>query len=139
MMRDIVLGVEKPEIFRSLSVEYGVSYHAIYTDYKRRDTWQSDILDIKDSRTLALDLVALLNWLKRRGVLEVLSADNSNARIGAIRTVADIATRIYTILKETGLIDKLPDELKEELNVNVVIRHLTREDLDANSDGNASP
>lgn len=117
MMRDVVLGVDKPEIFRSLSIEYGVSYHAVYTDYKRRERWQHDVLDIKDSKTLALDLVALLHWLKRRGVLEVLSADNSNARIGAIRTVADIASRIYTILKETGLIKELPTELREYIEV----------------------
>lgn len=103
MMGDHVLGVNKPEIFRSLAIEYGVSYHAIYKDFQRRGKWLVDVLEVRDSRIITLDIVALLHWLKRRGVMEVMQGKTGATRVGAIRTVADIATRIYNILKDSDI------------------------------------
>ena len=111
------LGVEMREIVRSLSGKYECNPKCIYDDWRERRKWAPKIIGLEDGESLTVDIVTLLNWLKRRAVMEVLQGDNSAAKIGAIKTVRDVAMGIYEIAKDTGKIQVVPAEMKLKLEM----------------------
>jgi len=117
MIQDLSIGVPLKEEVEILSQKYKVGTYAIYKDWKRRDKWINEVVNIKDTETTALELISFLNWLKARANRLVLEADNSNAKIGAIRAATEISMRIFEILQSTGLIRKEPEKLEQQLRI----------------------
>ena len=117
LLQQRVLGVELKDIVKALSAKYECSPKTIYQDWRLRRKWGPRLVGLEDGDSLTIDIVALLNWLKRRAVMEVLQGDNSAARIGAIKAVKDVAKDIYDIAKETGKIKIVPEEMKLKLEM----------------------
>ena len=117
LIQQRVLGVELRDIVKALSAKYRCSPKTIYQDWRLRRKWGPRLVGMEDGDSLTVDIVALLNWLKRRAVMEVMQGDNSAARIGAIKAVKDVARDIYDIAKETGKIKIVPEEMKLRLEL----------------------
>ena len=83
-------GVSLADAVKDLSLKYQVSTQELYYDWQHRKNWIEEVLDIKDSRTFFLELVANHKEIYRLASLEYLKGDKSAAKIGALRLLRDL-------------------------------------------------
>jgi len=95
-------GVDLVTIVTDLSKKYEVKKCTIYNDWKRRERWLNEIFDFNLPQEIlyGIKVVVPSAWK------EYLSADNSNARIGALRLAMDAYTRIF---------DRVPLSVKQAI------------------------
>jgi hypothetical protein len=84
------LGFSLSDVVTALASKYDVTEQAIYNDYRRRKTWLPFLLEIDDPQGFFYDLLAQHREIYRLCSLEFLKADNSNAKIGALRLLRDL-------------------------------------------------
>jgi hypothetical protein len=77
-------------VVNQLSAEYDVSKQAIYKDWKKRGSWQIQLLELGSLPQLCKDLYATHKEIYRMAVMEYLRGDNSAARVGALRLMRDL-------------------------------------------------
>ena len=83
-------GLSLTKVIKDLAAECEVTTRALYYDWKHRKTWLKTILELKDPETFFLDLLSKHKEISRLAMLEYLQADNSNAKIGALRLLKEI-------------------------------------------------
>ena len=135
LIQQRALGVELKDIVKSLAAKYKCSPKTIYHDWRRRRLWAPGLLGMDDGETLTIDIVSLLEWLRKRAVLEVLQGDNSNARIGAIKAARDVLHDLYDIAKDTGKIKITPEEMKLRVELSGLGKNPLGEKDHGNADG----
>jgi hypothetical protein len=89
---------------------------AIYKDWERRESWIESIVRLNDKTYLA-ELIAAANESTRRCWIEYASADNSNAKIGALRTIIDGKLRIGLLLMKAGIIRQAPQKIESTMTI----------------------
>ena len=116
LMQQRALGVDLNILVQTLSVKYNRSAKTVYNDWRTRRKWAPKLLGLEDGESIIVDIVTLLNWLKRRGVMEVLQGDSSSNRIGAIKAVKDIVMNLYDIVSSTGLVKLSPRKVDVKIS-----------------------
>lgn len=89
---------------------------AICKDWERRDSWIENVVRLNDKSYLA-ELVGGMNEAMRRCWIEYATGDNSNARVGALRTVIDGKTRIGLLLMKAGTIKQAPRQIESTMTI----------------------
>ena len=93
LLKNRNLGMNLADNVNLLAAKYDVTKRAVYKDFKNRKAWIPVILQIEDTDTVFLDLLSQHKELYRLCSLEYLKADNSNAKIGALRLLRDLNAR----------------------------------------------
>jgi hypothetical protein len=78
------------DVVNQLSGEYDVSPQAIYKDWRKRGTWQTQLLDIGSLEQLCKDLYATHKEIYRMAMAAYRTATQDTAKIGALRLLRDI-------------------------------------------------
>jgi hypothetical protein len=100
-------GVSLVDAVKNLSGKYHVSTRTIYYDWQHRKQWIEAVLDIQDPQAFFLELVANHKEIYRLAALEFLQADNSNARIGALRLLRDLNRDFEAMLVTKDLAERV--------------------------------
>lgn len=103
------LGFSKNEILKQLTSKYGISDRMLYYDYQRRKSWQPLIQELADPQKLILKIINRFEQIYQRAAFIHLSADNDNARIGALRTMIEANSK----LAETVVLRDIAKDLAE--------------------------
>jgi transcriptional antiterminator len=90
LVKELSLGAPLVAVVKVLAQKFGVTTRTIRYDYAKRKHWLPILLEISDPHTFFMDLLADHKELKRLSTLEFLQADNSNAKIGALRLLRDL-------------------------------------------------
>ena len=93
-------------IASDLATEYNVSLDAIYQDHHRLVQWAPQVLQLQND-ALAYELVNNIKQVIPNAWYEYKQADNSNARIGALRLIMDSTAKIIEILQKLGKMEKV--------------------------------
>lgn len=90
MLKLKTAGLSLVKVVKDLSRQYDVSMRAIYLDWQNRKTWLPSLLGMRDPETFCLDLLSTHKEIHRLAMMEYFRADNSNAKIGALRLLRDL-------------------------------------------------
>jgi len=111
LLNQLSKGISLITIVEDLSQEYKVSKQAIYKDSERLQTWAPQIIQLKDSN-LAYSLVNNIKQVIPNAWYEYTQADNSAAKVGALRLIMDATTRLADLLQSLGMIPSAPLQIK---------------------------
>lgn len=93
------------EAIRDLAIKYSVSEDTLYKDWASRDKWINDIVRIDDP-TLAKKYFMGLEEVVQEAKWMIKQADNSNAKVGALRIVKETYGLLLDILVKAGYLQK---------------------------------
>ena len=100
------LGVSLPDAVKELASKFDVSARTIYSDWEKRKDWIGLFLDIGDPEAFSLDILSNHRQIYSFAVKEYLSADNSSARIGALRLLRDLNLDLNELVTLNGLLER---------------------------------
>jgi hypothetical protein len=109
-------GVTIQALSKDLADKYAVSPRSIQNDWSRRQQWLPQIAKITDPTVLPI-LVQGLQEIIPNAWYEYKTADNSNARIGALRLAKEAYCDILEILQSVGFIEKKPVQVDQRIIV----------------------
>lgn len=113
MLRMKSTGLSLAKIIEDLSVKYEISVRGLYKDWAGRARWIKAILSMEDPEVFFLDVLATQKQIYNRAYMEYLKADNSNARIGALRLLRDLNKDLYEMVSLHDLIIRV-DRIEEK-------------------------
>ena len=102
-------------VVKELSREFNVSDKAIYADYRKREKWLDDVLNIKNVELAYKESNARHKELYKFTIKELLQAKSPNVRLQAIKLLRDLEsdTRQYIIIEGySQRIKRLKDEIR---------------------------
>ena len=103
MMKLLSFGSSLTVVVKDLAKVYQVTERAIYRDYSNRKAWMAGFLGIKDPQVFLMDLLSTHREIKRLATREYLVADNSSARIGALKLLRDLNMDFHTLISTVDL------------------------------------
>ena len=109
MVRQRAKGLPLNIVVNQLSQEYTRTKQALYKDWRNRKTWIKGILDLDDPETVFFDFYARHEEIYQMTVMEYYKADNSSAKIGALRLLRDLNRDFYEISITPHLLKRLED------------------------------
>ena len=89
---------------------------AIRRDWNRSDSWMPEIVRLNRGTVLA-ELVAGANEAMKFCWIEYAKADNSNAKIGALRTIIVGKTRVALVLMRAGFIEQATQHVDTTMTI----------------------
>ena len=103
-------------IVNDLAPKYEVTPRAIYKDWKNRKHRIKALLSLGDPDAVFLDIVSRHNEIFRIAMVEYLSADNSSAKVGAIKLLRDLNRDLYDMNVTPDIMERLEriEELAKE-------------------------
>lgn len=108
------LGVSRPDIVKQLSQKYDVSPRMVNYGFQRRTGWQGLIQEISNPERLLLKIVNRHEQIYQRAAFMHLSADNDNAKIGALRVMLEANKSLAETTILSGIMKDL-DGIKQHL------------------------
>jgi hypothetical protein len=84
-----------------------VSTRTVYRDWRTRNRWLDAVLEISDPKTFAAQIVASHQELKRLALKEYLTAENENARVGALNLARNLNMDLSELVNVPYLIRKV--------------------------------
>jgi hypothetical protein len=93
------------EAIKDLAVKYSISEDTLYKDWALRDQWINEIITIDDP-TLAKKYFMGLEEVIQEAKWMIKQADNSNAKVGALRIVKETYGLLLDILVKAGYLAK---------------------------------
>lgn len=112
MLRLKATGLSLAKIINDLSQKYEITVRGLYLDWGNRKRWIKAILSLEDPETFFLDVLATQKQIYKHAFLEYLKADNSSAKIGALRLLRDLNKDLYEMVSLHDLIIRI-DKLEE--------------------------
>jgi hypothetical protein len=88
MVRQRAKGLPLNMVVNQLSNEYSRTKQALYKDWRNRKIWIKGILDLDDPETVFFDFYTRHEEIYQMTVMEYYKADNSSAKVGALRLAA---------------------------------------------------
>lgn len=129
MLNFISKGVPLQTVVDDFSRDYKVSRIAIYKDYERMCQWAPQILQLKDD-TLIYELINNVKQVIPNAWFEYTNADNSNAKVGALRLIMDSTLKLVNMLQSLGKIEKAPTRIEAQIVKPIVVKMWTPEDAE---------
>jgi len=111
MLNYLSKGVPIGNMVAEFASEYEVSKEAIYVDYHRLSQWAPQILQVRDD-SLAYELVNNIKQVIPNAWHEYVTADNSNAKIGALRLVMEATLKLAQLLQSLGKMEKVVEAIE---------------------------
>jgi len=112
MLRMRSKGLSLNVVVNDLSQKYDRTREALYKDWRRRKAWIKALLDLGDPEAVFLDILARHEDIYRMTVMECLQADNSSAKIGALRLLRDLNRDFYDMNLTPEIMERL-DRIEE--------------------------
>ena len=106
-------GMSLATIINDVSRKYEITRRGLYKDWAGRARWIKAILSMEDPEVFFLDVLATQKEIYKRAYLEYLKADNSNAKIGALRLLRDLNKDLYEMVSLHDLIIRV-DRIEEK-------------------------
>jgi hypothetical protein len=139
LLRHMVKGARLKDVAEEMTkdvsdlVDRKKQISAICRDWERRERWIENVVRLNDMSYLT-ELIAGMSEAMRRCWVEYATADNSNARIGALRTVIDGKMRIGLLLMKAGTIKQAPRQIESTMTIaaraaNMVIVFVTVDNM----------
>jgi len=116
MLNLLCKGVSFNQIVEDFATKYNVKPATIYQDWHRRQRWMSYITQLNDP-TVINELLQGLRQIIPNAWYEYKQADNTNAKIGALRVLRETYLTIIEVLQSIGRIEKMPEELQATVKV----------------------
>ncbi len=113
MLKAHIYGVPLADIVKDLAKKYDVSTSFLYRDWRNRKSWIKEVLDIADSGTFFFEVVANHKEIQHLTTVEFSQADNSNARIGALRLLRDLNMDFQEMVVTKDLVERV-EALEEQ-------------------------
>lgn len=114
MLNHISKGIPLQIIVNDLCVEFKRKPSTIYKDFQRMAVWAPQILTLKDDR-LAYSLVNNMKLIIPNAWHEYQTADNSNAKIGALRLIMEATLKLAQLLQSLGKMEKVVEAIRFEV------------------------
>lgn len=92
-------------LFQNLSIS------AIVTDWTRRKTWLHLVIR-PDDDTILDETIGSIREASAAAWMEYAKAPNSNAKVGALRTILEAKGKLIDIMQSIGAVTKAPIEIK---------------------------
>lgn len=92
---------------KQLAEKYHVSPRAVYGDWSRRGEWAGAFVDLRGSGTLLIDLVTRHEELYSRAFSAYAQADNSSARVGALRLLRELNLDLNDLAVSRDLLERV--------------------------------
>lgn len=106
MLNYVSKGIPLQVIVNDLAAEYERKPATIYKDFEKMATWAPQILTLKDDK-LAYALVNNIKQVIPNAWYEYKQADNSNAKIGALRLIMEATLKLAQLLQSLGKMEKV--------------------------------
>lgn len=85
-------------------------------DWANRNKWIDNIIRINDPSFLN-ELIAGMDEAMKQCWVEFADADNSNAKVGALRTIILGKTRVALLLMKAGVIKEAPKKIESTMTI----------------------
>jgi hypothetical protein len=105
-------GDELPIIVQDLAIKYKVRERQIYRDWEIRDRWLPEILGLEDIKLFDLELMGRLENVYQLAVKEYFKAKQDSVRLGCLRLVMDVLTRMKKFSVDHDVILQI-EEIKD--------------------------
>ena len=89
------MGNSLTDTVKTLAKKYNLTTRALYRDYEVRKQWIPYLLGMQDNETFLQQYFFNHQRFMEMAVKEYLQADNSNARVGALRLLRDFNNDFY--------------------------------------------
>ena len=99
---------------------FQVSESTIWNDWRDREEWMPFFAKIGDADIdqHTTDTILQLDEVIRLAFNTYLSADNSSAKVGALKLVVSVATQKMAFLQSLGKVDKVADRIQADVTSN---------------------
>lgn len=108
-------GISLSQVVKTLSQEHQISPRALYYDYKKRGSWLPYFIGSENQETFLYELLVEHKRIQGLALVEYRKADNSNARIGALRLMREINKDFIELHFAPSLMKKI-DLLEAKVN-----------------------
>jgi len=114
MLDYISKGIPLHTIVNDLAVAFERKPATIYKDFENMAHWAPQILTLRDDK-LAYSLVNNIKQVIPNAWYEYKQADNSNAKIGALRLIMEATLKLAQLLQSLGKMEKVTEAIRFEV------------------------
>lgn len=111
MARGFTIHAVAEDLAKNNPLFQNVSIAAIVKDWTRRKTWLHIVIR-PDDDTILDETIGSIREAAAAAWMEYARAANSNAKVGALRTVLEANAKLVDILQSIGAITKAPLEIR---------------------------
>lgn len=114
MLIQISRGISIMDTSRALSEKYGRTPESIKNDWGRRKKWIPEIVKIDDPTIFHQLIAGLRSLITTYGAVygRAVEAHNTNAQVGALRSMETVYVNLIQILQSVGIIKKVPIQIE---------------------------
>lgn len=112
MLDAVSTGLHPSVVVGQLAGKYGVGERCLWSDWERRSSWVSLVLDLEKFAGFSDEVKEKLAAVQKAAWNTYLKTSNDSARIGALRVVIESLGLHSEIVQSAELIDRL-DKLEE--------------------------
>lgn len=116
MWRLHLKGIELPDIVNSISEKFAVDADSLSRDWRRREKWISQIIQLNDPTLLHTCLDGARAILQKAWLL-ALESDNDFVRLGALRLIKDTNLSLLERLESAGIVQRAPVQIEQRILV----------------------
>ena len=116
MLDTVNRGFHPAIVIGQLVEKYSVSERCLWSDWERREKWVPALLDLEKFAGFAESFEAKLNAVQKAAWSTYATADNDNARVGALKVVLDSLEVYSDIVLSRDILSRLEhiEELAEK-------------------------
>lgn len=106
-----------PGTISDLAREFGVTEQALYNDWTARDSWLSDIVDLKDMKALSARIIAEYEAIVAEcwsSIEQIRTNEAWHSYNGAVKNLTEAVTRMSELLQSMGCLPKVAAEIRVE-------------------------
>jgi hypothetical protein len=109
MLNYLCKGIPFNQIVGDLATKYEVKPDTIYQDWHRRERWINYVTQLDDP-TVINELLQGLRQIIPNAWYEYKQADNTNAKIGALRVLRETYLSIIEVLQSMGKVERVAEK-----------------------------
>jgi hypothetical protein len=111
MVRGFSIHAVADDLIKHNPLFQNVSINTILSDWTRRKTWLHLVVR-PDDDTILDETIGSIREASAAAWMEYAKAPNSNAKIGALRTILEANGKLIDIMQSIGAVTKAPIEIK---------------------------
>jgi len=121
-------GVKSITLIKEIASQYEITYDTARMDWHRRSKWEPLIWRMENSKEDVERLLYHLRLGRERALILMRTANNDNAKVGAIGKLIELVTKEIELRQSLGALPRIADKLEVSQELTIQRKTINLED-----------